>query len=57
MKEEIKGELLEEVDYIDWMMEKAKETGAEIKIVSTETPEGQQFYQGFGGIGAMLRYK
>ncbi|MFH1545701.1 MAG: peptide chain release factor aRF-1 [archaeon] len=50
-------EILEEVDYIDFLMEKAKDTGAETRIVSTETPEGEQFFKGFGGIGAFLRYK
>lgn len=51
------AELVEQVDYIDWMMEKAQKTGAKTKIVSTDTPEGQQFLNGFGGIGAILRYK
>ncbi|MBN2067929.1 MAG: peptide chain release factor 1 [Candidatus Diapherotrites archaeon] len=51
------AELLEQVDYIDWMVEKAKDTGAETKLVSSETAEGEQFSKGFGGIGAILRYK
>jgi peptide chain release factor subunit 1 len=51
------AELTEQVDYIDWIMEKARSTGAGTKIISTETPEGEQFYRGFGGIGAILRYK
>ena len=50
-------ELIEEIDYIDHMLEKVQETGAELKIISTETPEGEQFFKAFGGIGAMLRYK
>lgn len=50
-------ELLEQVDYMDWMMEKARKTGASTRIVSTETPEGEQFFRGFGGIGAILRFK
>ncbi len=50
-------ELLEEVDYLDFMLEKVGETGAELKIISTDTPEGEQFLKGFGGIGAILRYK
>jgi len=50
-------EIIEQVDYVDWIMEKAVETGAKTKIISTETPEGQQFYNGFGGVGAILRYK
>jgi len=51
------AELLEQVDYIDWMMEKAQKTGATTRIISTETPEGEQFFKGFGGIGAILRFK
>ena len=31
--------------------------GTEVKIISTETPEGDQFFKAFGGIGAFLRYK
>jgi len=50
------ADVLEEVDYIDWLVEKAHSTGAETKIISTDTAEGEQFLQGFGGIGAMLRY-
>ncbi len=53
----VNAELVEQVDYLDWMMEKAQNTGAKTKIVSTETAEGEQFYRGFGGIGAILRYK
>ena len=49
-------ELVEEADYLDWIIEKAKSTGAKVKIISTETDEGAQFLRGFGGIGAILRY-
>lgn len=52
-----KLEELEELEFAEFMEEKAKEVGAKIKIISTETSEGQQFLQGFGGIGAFLRYK
>ncbi|MEK6958810.1 MAG: peptide chain release factor aRF-1 [archaeon] len=52
-----KIEVTEEIDYLDYMMEKAKAVGATVRVISTETPEGQQFYNGFGGIGALLRYK
>lgn len=38
------------------LMEMAENTGAEIKIISTETPEGEQFYN-MGGIGSILRFK
>ncbi len=52
-----KVEVTEEIDYIDWLMEKAKNTGADVRVISTETNEGKNFYEGFGGIGAILRYK
>jgi peptide chain release factor subunit 1 len=51
-----KVEIMEELDYIEYMVEKAKSTGASIRIISTETNEGKQFYSGFGGVGAILRY-
>ncbi|PIU21182.1 MAG: peptide chain release factor 1 [Candidatus Diapherotrites archaeon CG08_land_8_20_14_0_20_34_12] len=50
-------EIIEEVDYADYLMEKAMESNAETHLVSTETDDGKQFYTGFGGIGAILRYK
>ncbi len=52
-----KTEELEEIGYIDFLLEKARSTGAELRIISTETPEGEQFLQSFSGIGALLRYK
>ncbi len=50
-------EVLEEIDYLDYLLEKAQKTGATVKVISTETAEGEQFFKAFGGIGAMLRYK
>lgn len=50
-------ELVEEMDYLDYVHEKAVQTSTQLAIVSKETEEGEQFYKGFGGIGAMLRYK
>ena len=44
-------------DLVDVFIELAEQTGAEIEIISTETEAGRKFLQGFGGIGAMLRYK
>ncbi len=52
-----KYEVLEEIDYTDYLLEKAQSTGADVRLVSTDTPEGEQFFKAFGGIGAMLRYK
>ncbi|MFH1751737.1 MAG: peptide chain release factor aRF-1 [archaeon] len=50
-------ELLEEVDYMDYLLEKINKTGAKQVIISTESSEGEQFFNGFGGFGAFLRYK
>ncbi len=50
-------ELIEEADYFDYLLDKANQTGAIVKIISTETNEGQQFLQSFNGLGAILRYK
>lgn len=53
-----KGEILvEKVTLLDWLIENRKDFGADISIVSDNTPEGIQFAKGFGGIGAFLRYK
>ena len=52
-----KIEVTEEVDYLDYMLEKANETGAKISVVGSETAEGKNFLEGFGGVGAILRYK
>ncbi len=50
-------ELLEEADYLDYLTDIAKNMSTEVKVISTTTPEGKQFFDGFGGIGAVLRYK
>ncbi len=49
-------EVIEEIDYLEYMIEKANNTGAEVQVVSNETSQGQQFLEGFGGVGALLRY-
>ncbi len=52
-----KIETIEEISYLDYMVEKAKSTGAQVRVISTETNEGKHFFEGFGGIAALLRYK
>jgi len=52
-----KVEIIEEVDYLDYMLEKANETGANVRVVGSESAEGKNFLEGFGGVGAILRYK
>src|SRR3989344_2267270 len=50
-------EVVEELEFLDYMIEKAAQTSAKVEVVSVDTPEGEQFFKGFGGLGAMLRYK
>ncbi|MCD6414563.1 MAG: peptide chain release factor aRF-1 [Candidatus Diapherotrites archaeon] len=47
----------EEEDLIEYLSDFAESTSAEVEIISTETPEGEQFFKTFGGIGALLRFK
>jgi len=43
-------------DIVEELGEVAKETGAEIEIISPETEEGKQLLNSFRGIGAILRW-
>jgi len=52
-----KIETTEEVSYLDYMIDRAKDAGANVRVISTETNEGENFHTGFGGIAALLRYK
>jgi peptide chain release factor subunit 1 len=52
-----KIETIEEISYLDYMVDKATSTGATVRVISTETNEGKQFLEGFGGLAALLRYK
>lgn len=42
---------------IDWLLENYKQYNAELSIVSDKSTEGEQFKEGFGGIGGILKYK
>ena len=42
---------------LEWLAEKYKDFGAALEFVSDRSSEGNQFVKGFGGIGAILRYK
>lgn len=52
-----KLEVIEEMEYIDYIEELASKTSAKVSVISVESPEGEQFLKGFGGLGATLRYK
>ena len=50
-------ELVEQGSFLEWLAESYKDFGATLEFVSDRSSEGNQFVKGFGGIGAMLRYK
>lgn len=50
-------EVIEQMPFLEWLAEKYKDFGATLEFVSDRSSEGNQFVKGFGGIGAMLRYK
>ena len=50
-------EVIEQGLFLEWIAEKYKDFGANLEFVSDRSSEGNQFVKGFGGIGAMLRYK
>ena len=42
---------------LEWLADKYRDFGATLEFVSDRSSEGNQFVKGFGGIGAILRYK
>ncbi|KAG7194883.1 Polypeptide release factor (eRF1) in translation termination [Scheffersomyces spartinae] len=50
-------EIVKEEVFLEWLAEHYKEFGATLEFVTDKSQEGAQFCQGFGGIGALLRYK
>ena len=54
------GQEMEVVDtqpFLEWLAECYRDFGATLEFVSDRSSEGNQFVKGFGGIGAILRYK
>lgn len=47
---------IETLSLAEYITELAEKTGADVSIISTDTDEGEQFLNAFGGIGAILRY-
>jgi len=41
---------------VHWLLENSKTYGAEVEVISDTSPISSQFTEGFGGLGAMLRY-
>ena len=50
-------EIIDQGSMLEWLAEHYKDFGAALEFVSDRSSEGNQFVKGFGGIGAMLRYK
>ncbi|RPA87010.1 eukaryotic peptide chain release factor subunit 1 [Ascobolus immersus RN42] len=50
-------EVVDQMPFLEWLAEKYKDFGATLEFVSDRSSEGNQFVMGFGGIGAILRYK
>lgn len=50
-------EMVEETPLLEWLAENYKNYGAKLEFVTDRSSEGAQFVRGFGGIGALLRYK
>lgn len=50
-------DVVDRCDLVEWLAHHFKDYGAKLELVTDRTQEGTQFVRGFGGIGAMLRYK
>jgi len=52
-----KMRVMGEKDLVEEFIELAEKKGTKVEMISTETSEGNQFFMGFHGIGAILRYR
>eukprot|EP00561_Arcocellulus_cornucervis_P011904 CAMPEP_0185801102 /NCGR_PEP_ID=MMETSP1322-20130828/1257_1 /TAXON_ID=265543 /ORGANISM="Minutocellus polymorphus, Strain RCC2270" /LENGTH=461 /DNA_ID=CAMNT_0028496785 /DNA_START=34 /DNA_END=1419 /DNA_ORIENTATION=+ len=50
-------EVVEKEEFVEWMAENYKQYGCNLEFVTDRSSEGTQFVKGFGGIGAILRWK
>jgi peptide chain release factor subunit 1 len=56
-KDNIPMEKVKEEDPVKELTELAEQTGSDVEFISTDSEEGGQLYNAFGGIAAILRYK
>jgi len=59
-KEEKTGaelEVIENITLVEWLANNYKRFGANLEFITNRSQEGSQFCKGFGGIGALLRYR
>jgi peptide chain release factor subunit 1 len=47
----------EEAPFVEEIIEMCHENGIKVDVISTNTAQGVQFLEGFGGLAAFLRYK
>jgi len=50
-------ETIESMPFIEWLANNYKRFGAQLEFITNRSQEGSQFCKGFGGIGALLRYR
>mmetsp|Transcript_26590 Transcript_26590/g.58270 ORF Transcript_26590/g.58270 Transcript_26590/m.58270 type:complete len:460 (+) Transcript_26590:191-1570(+) len=50
-------EVVEKESFVEWMANNYKQYGCNLEFVTDRSGEGTQFVKGFGGIGAILRWK
>lgn len=50
-------DVINQQPFLEWLAESHRDFGALLEFVSDRSSEGNQFVRGFGGIGAILRYK
>lgn len=56
-KNKINEDDIEVTDIYEYLVELSTNYGTKVFLISTDTPEGNQFNITFGGLGATLRYK
>lgn len=53
----VEREIIEKQLLTEWILENYKANGMVVEFVTDRSSEGNQFCQGFGGLGGILRYK
>ncbi len=48
--------LVKSADYVEELYQKAQDSGARVRMISTESEEGEMLAKAFGGVAALLRY-
>jgi len=56
-KEGVTYDITERIDLVEYLATHYSNYGASLEFVTDRSQEGMQFVKGFGGVGALLRYK